>query len=172
METKTITCFWTFTLLFCCDASYWQYSIKVNLAVVRQLHVREGLASLDKLMGKVTASDEGDKSTTSLSHQRKLVTPLMLRKIKSTREKGELTQNKIMLWATFLLCFFGFMRSGKIFVRRGLGRKNHTSRVPGHCNWWLKQSKKNTSVLKQSKTDVFSQGTRVHISCTNDICGR
>ena len=38
----------------------------------------------------------------------------MLIRIRGTWGKGEIMHVKIMLWAAFLTCFFGFMRLGEI----------------------------------------------------------
>ena len=42
------------------------------------------------------------------------VTPEVLLRIKSTWEREGISTDRIMLWATFTTCFFGFMRSGEI----------------------------------------------------------
>ena len=66
-------------------------------------------------MGEVTASDEEDKDNSEhdlFTSTEETGYSINVTEDKSTWEKGELTQDKIMLWATFLLCFLGFIRSG------------------------------------------------------------
>ena len=155
MEIKTITHFRTFTMPFCCNASYWQYFSQLNLrAAVHQLHFREGLAPLDlsswARLQQVMRRIKITQSTTSPSRHRKPVTPLMLGKIKSTWEKGELTQDRIMFWAAFLLCrlLWVYEIMWNLLARWRLGRKDRRARVQRHCNWWRKQPKKDASVLR------------------------
>lgn len=77
--------------------------------------------------------------------------------------------NNIMLWAAFLICFYGFLRSGEITI------PNAASYDPSvHLNLAdiavdNQQSPNILQIkLKASKTDPFRQGIDIHIGKTNN----
>ena len=93
-------------------------SIKVYLAAIRQLHLREGQVAPDTgAMARLQQVLRGIKIAQSITRQpfqRKPISPDLLRDIKRAWEQTGLSQDRTMLWAAFLLCFFGFMRSGEL----------------------------------------------------------
>ena len=106
-------------------------SIKVYLAAIRQLHLREGQVAPDtgamaRLQQVLRASLRGIKIAQSITRQpfqRKPISPDLLRDIKRAWEQSGLSQDRTMLWAAFLLCFFGFMRSGELCTHAGEQRR-------------------------------------------------
>ena len=92
---------------------------KVYLAVVHQLHISQGLptppiagmAKLNQVLWGIRVCESqampGDRKRLSM-------TPDLLHRIKAHWEAEGITYDKIMLWAAFTTCFFGFLRSGEI----------------------------------------------------------
>ena len=80
--------------------------------------------------------------------------------------------DNIMLWSAFLLCFFGFLRSGEITI------PDASSYDPTvHLNFQdISIDNPNDPQIicvkiKASKTDPFRQGVNVHIGRTNNaVC--
>ena len=74
-----------------------------------------------------------------------------------------------MLWAAFLVCFFGFMRSGEICTQ-GENWDEEAAELAYH-NIAVDDLANPTRIqvrLKKSKTDVFRQGTVIHLGRTGD----
>ena len=144
-------------------------SIKVYLAAIRQLHLREGQVAPDTgAMARLQQVLRGIKIAQSITRQpfqRKPISP----DIKRAWEQSGLSQDRTMLWAAFLLCFFGFMRSGELCTHEennGEGAVElafHDVAVDNLANPTEIQVR-----LKRSKTDVFRQGTLIHIGRTDD----
>ena len=149
-------------------------SINVYLSGVRQLHLREGfrppctaeMAKLAQVMRGIKIS-QGNKRPSS--RQRLPITPVILRQIKTRWQQDPPSQDRIMLWAAFLTCFFGFFRSGEICA------------IPGEPS--LDFSVDSVSVdsisepriirigLAKSKTDPFREGAFITLPRTkNDLC--
>ena len=84
-------------------------SIKVYLAAIRQLHLREGQVAPDTgAMAHLQQVLRGIKIAQSITRQpfqRKPISPDLLRDIKRAWEQTGLSQDRTMLWAAFLLCF-------------------------------------------------------------------
>ena len=95
-------------------------SMKVYLSAVRQLHLQNGVQLPDiERMARLTQVLRGIRITQQASpqahlHQRLPISPSLLQRIKPMWEALPLTNDRIMLWAAFLMCFFSFMRSGEI----------------------------------------------------------
>ena len=92
-------------------------TIKVYLSATRQLHIAKGL--LEPRMEKMPRLSQvlrGVRTTqpTKSWFTRLLITLEILLRIKEGWEKKPLVQDKTMLWAAMLLCFFGFFCSGEI----------------------------------------------------------
>ena len=100
-------------------------TIRVYLAGVRQLHIREGLppppttamARLAQVLRGIKSS-QAKTELPSSRRQRLPITPQILRLVKTHWQQGPPSQDRIMLWAAFLTCFFGFFRSGEICTDR------------------------------------------------------
>ncbi len=96
------------------------------------------------------------------------VTPKVLLTIHNVPSQRPTDFNNIMLWATFLTCFFGFLRPGDITI------PSNTSYDPSlHLNFSDITLNSHTSPslvrisLKCSKTDPFRQGVKIHIGRTD-----
>ena len=61
-----------------------------------------------------TPSSASASALHNIQNLRLPITPGILLRIKEGWEKEPLVQDKTMLWAAMLLCFFGFFRSGEI----------------------------------------------------------
>ena len=74
-----------------------------------------------------------------------------------------------MLWAAFLTCFFGFMRSGEM-----CGQETQTGDQTADLTYHdvavddIANPRRIQLHLKKSKTDVFRQGASIHIGRTDD----
>ena len=92
-------------------------TIKAYLSATRQLHIAQGLPEprMEK-MPRLSQVLRGVRNTqpTKSRFTRRPITPGILLRIKEGWEKEPLVQDKTMLWAAMLLCFFGFFRSGEI----------------------------------------------------------
>ena len=74
-----------------------------------------------------------------------------------------------MLWAAFLTCFYGFMRSGELY-----GQESDSNDQTAYLNYEdvtvddITNPQRVKLLLRKSKTDVFRQGTTIHIGRTED----
>ena len=97
-------------------------TIKVYLAGVRQLHIRQGKTmpltdSMPRLNQVLRGIKICQSRTSAVRRQPRLpITPDALLKIKATWERQGIDTDKIMLWAAFTVAFFGFLRSGELCV--------------------------------------------------------
>ena len=97
------------------------------------------------------------------------VTPTILIQIYQILRQHPEDFDNIMLWSAFLLCFFGFLRSGEITI------PNTTSYDHAvHLNFSDIVADHNVPPnilqikLKASKTDPFHRGINIHIGRTNN----
>ena len=89
--------------------------IKVYLAGVRQLHIQEGLpppptsemAKLAQVLRSIRISQATSNQPAS-AKQRLPIAPEILQQVKAIWQQAPPSQDRIMLWAAFLTCFFGF----------------------------------------------------------------
>ena len=92
-------------------------TIKIYLSAVHQLYIEKGLPEprMEK-MSKLSHVLRGvcTMQPTNSRFTRLLITPGILLRIKKGWEREPLVQDKAMLWAALLLCYFGFFRSGEI----------------------------------------------------------
>ena len=101
--------------------------------------------------------------------QRLPVTIEVLRKIHSILSLDPNNFNNIMLWAAYLLSFFGFLRLGEVTIP---DQNSYDPQV--HLNFQDISADNPTlpSLLqiriKTSKTDPFCQGVRICVGKTND----
>jgi len=150
-------------------------TIKVYLAGVRQLHIRQGKTMpLTDSMPRLNQVLQGIKicqsRTSVVRRQPRLpITPDALLKIKATWERQGIDTDKIMLWAAFTVAF---LRSGELCVgvdgvfdpARDLTAQD--VQIDSVNNPQLLKIR-----LKQSKTDPFRVGADVFMSRThNKLC--
>ena len=153
-------------------------SIKVYLAGVRQLHIRRGVrmpATVD--MPRLNQVLRGIKICQSkaggTTRQPRLpVTPDTLQKIKIAWEQEGLDKDKIMLWAAFTTCFFGFMRSGEISLGNDSPFDPTRDLTPQDIEVDSVQDPRLVRLhLKHSKTDPFGEGSDIFVARTyNELC--
>ena len=151
-------------------------SIKVYLSAVRQLHVENGhqppdtgaMANLQQVLKGIRTAQSKDPQTAV--RQRHPITPDMLKRIKNNWETKVLSRDQIMLWAAFLTCFYGFMRSGELCGQELEDSQGQTADL----NYEdvavddISNPKRVQLLLRKSKTDIFRQGTLIHIGRTGD----
>lgn len=77
--------------------------------------------------------------------------------------------DNIMLWAAFLLCFFGFLRSGEITIPN---QQSYDASVHLNFSDIATDNSVPPSIIqvkiKASKTDPFRHGTLIHIGRSNN----
>ena len=154
-------------------------TIKVYLAGVRQLHVSGGypppntaeMAKLAQVMRGIKISQAVSNGTTTARH-RLPITPEILRQIKAQWQREPQSQDKVMLWAAFLTCFFGFFRSGEICASQAdtvdpaADLSVDDVKVDSISNPRRIQIR-----LQSSKTDPFKEGATINIPRTeDDLC--
>ena len=98
-------------------------TIKVYLSAVRQLHLARGhnppdtseMPRLQQVIRGIRISQAQQPHRTQ--RQRLPITPTILSDIYGQWQKQPLSKDRIMLWAAFTTCFYGFMRSGEICAK-------------------------------------------------------
>ena len=108
----------------------------------------------------------------SPQHQRLPVTPTILHKIHQVLLRKPNDFNNIMLWSAFLLCFFGFLRSGEITIPDASA---YDPSVHLNFNDIAADNPNSPKILririKASKNDPFRQGVNIHIGrADNPLC--
>ena len=100
------------------------------------------------------------------------MTPELLTRIKLVLAKEPHDPNHVMLWAAALLCFFGFLRAGKVTVPT-----DTTYDEGAHLNFLdvAVDSYENPQVMKvrikASKTDPFRMGVDIFLGRTHkELC--
>jgi len=145
-------------------------NISYNTMGVRQLHIlqEERMPAIGDML-RFNQVLKGIKICPVLRH-RYPITPDALRRIKAAWEKEGLNQDKLMLWKTFTICFFGFLRSGEICSGAD-GLFDPTSDLmPQEIEI---DSIENPHIrLKHSKTDLFrEEGSDIFVSrMQNELC--
>ena len=100
------------------------------------------------------------------------ISPPLLRKIKAAWEKSALSVDRIMLWAAFLTCYFGFMRSGELCSSDSLKfLPSSELSINDVCVDNLRDPQWVRMHLKCSTTDPFGEGASIFILRTcDDLC--
>ena len=149
-------------------------TIKVYISATRQLQISkglpdprvEGMAKLAQVLKGVRSSSTGFSKFVRLP-----ITPKILSRIKQTWEAEGLNNDRTMVWAAMLLCFFGFFRSGEICAPSpGLFDANvHLSFADITVVVDSTGNPKQLQVrLKRSKTDQLGEGTTVCVGKTGE----
>ena len=101
-----------------------------------------------------------------------LVTPEILRKIRQAWEQEGLNNDKIMLWAAFLLAFYCFLRSGELCVAMGKAFHEHRDFTPQGIAIDNMSNPRMLKVhIKCLKTDPFKVGLDIFIArMKDDLC--
>ena len=153
-------------------------SLRVYLSAVRQLHLQQGcsppavgdMPRLQQVLRGIKISQAKAPNSPSLQRTRLPITPTLLRNIRHSWMASPLDQDKVMLWAAFTTCFFGFMRSGELCIQDTTRGFDETSDLT--FNDVAVDDFPNPSVirihLKTSKTDPFRQGAHIFLGRTRD----
>jgi len=150
-------------------------TIKVYLAGVRQLHVKRrehmplfnSMPCLNQVLRGIKIRQS--KSSTTNHQPRLPITPEALLRIKNTWEREGLDNDKVMLWAAFTTCFFGFLRSGEVGLETNGAFDPTRDLTPQDVEVDnLDHPKLLKLHLKHSKTDPYSEGSDIFIARTND----
>ena len=149
-------------------------TIKSYLAAVHydQLCLRLGDPNIHQMPQLEYVMKGIKRSTAESTGTRLLVIPQMLRVMKRVwRGRGNQHDNKL-LWAASCLCFFDYLRSGKVVMpsEGDYDPEVHLCyqdvRVDNYQNPGYLQVR-----LKESKTDPFRQGVNVYVRATHsELC--
>lgn len=98
------------------------------------------------------------------------VTPYILSKVYSILQLNPHSFDNIMLWAAFVLCFFGFLRSGEVTIPNASAYDSsaHLSFSDIAVNSSMSPSVIQVT-LKASKTDPFRKGVTIYIGKTDNF---
>ena len=144
-------------------------TIKLYLAAVRNLHITAGYR--DPLKGKLLLY----KVLRGILHyqgeqriRRQPVTPQVLSAIRPVLQSWLSPRDFSMIWATFNLAFFAFLRCSEFTYNNVLKFRPRfdlsTDCVAFHPT--LACPQRMTVPLKWSKTDVYRRGQSITIACT------
>ena len=147
-------------------------TVKVYLSATHQLHIEKGLPDPGiENMAKLSQVLRGIRSTQSgkSNFVRRPITPGMLVQIKNAWEEEGPDDNKLMLWAAMLLCFFGFFRSGEICAPPPGCFDSHAHLTFADVSVDSFSNPQQLHVhLKRSKTDQMGKGTLICIGRTGE----
>ena len=145
-------------------------SIKVYLSAVRQLHIARGLpdpgrrsmAKLSQVLRGIQTSQPGQPKFVRLP-----ITPAILSRIKETWDAEGANNDRVMLWAAMLLCFFGFFRSGEVCSPplELFDKTSHLAFTNVSVDS-ISNPQQLSIQLKRSKTDPFGKGVQVCVGKT------
>ena len=156
---------------------YKYQTIKCYLSGIRfyrilQSHADPFIKNMPKLHYVLRGIKSEQAKKNSPQQKRLPVTPTILHKIHQVLIRNPSNFDNIMLWSTFLFCFFGFLRSGEMTI------PDASSYDPSvHLNFNDIAADNPTSPkilqirIQASKTDPFRQGVNIHIGRTdNSLC--
>ena len=147
-------------------------TIKCYLSGIRFFHIHQAhpnpfLKDMPRLHYVLRGVKSEEAKNNRPSQQRLPVTPQILMQIQQILSHRD-SFDHIMLWAAFLVCFFGFLRSGEITI------PDSSAYDPSVHLSFSDISIDNIAEpniirirLKTSKTDPFRQGVDIHIGKTN-----
>ena len=152
-------------------------TIKVYLSGVRQLHVREGrppppTTGMARLMQVLRGIKISQAASNRPARQRSPITPEILRQVKARWQQEPPSQDRIMLWAAFLTCFFGFFRSGEICSNQADMFNPATDLSVDSVTIDSVRNPRLVRIrLQISKTDPFREGAIITLPRTeDDLC--
>lgn len=153
-------------------------SLSVYLSAVRQLHLQHGflppavgnMPRLQQVLRGIRISQARSPNQSFLQKDRLPITPILLRNIRLSWSGHQLDQDKVMLWAAFTTCFFGFMRSGELCIQNTAKGFDETTDLTFNdvaVNDYQYPSFLRIH-LKTSKTDPFGRGSYIVLGKTGD----
>ena len=156
-------------------------TIKVYLSAVRQFHVQQAhsppdISQIPRLQQVLQGIKISGASSPAVNNrpERLSITPSILHAIKTLWELQPLTTDRIMLWAAFTTCFFGFMRSGELCSDSHNDDSARATADLGFDDVAVDSYQTPSLIhihLKTSKTDPFYSGTDILIAATkDDLC--
>lgn len=153
-------------------------SIKVYLSAVRSLHVHAGLHNelAEQLTPRLQMVLKGIKRERARSANpdsaRLPITVEIMEKIKQVLARDPTKYNNIMLWAACCLAFFGFLRCSEFTIPNQTGYDQGAHLSVGDVATDSRFSPTMIIVnIKQSKTDPFRQGIKLHLGKTGQkVC--
>ena len=152
-------------------------TIKVYLSGVRQLHVREGRPSppttgMARLMQVLRGIKISQAASNRPARQRSPITPEILRQVKARWQQEPPSQDRIVLWAAFLTCFFSFFRSGEICSNQAdMFNPASDLSVDSVTIDSVRNPRLARIRLQISKTDPFREGAIITLPRTeDDLC--
>ena len=154
-------------------------TIKVYLSGVRQLHIQDGLpppptTAMPKLAQvlKGIKTSQAETQPQSSWTQCLPITPEILCRIKAYWQQDPPSQDRIMLWAAFLTCFFGFFQSGEICTEKSESfdpsaelsvESVKVDNIVGPQVVWI--------WLSKSKSDQVKEGATINLlRMSDDLC--
>ena len=147
-------------------------TIKSYLSGIRFFHIlRAGsnpfLTDMPRLHYVLRGIKSEEAKDVRPSRQRLPVTPEVLLKIRQVLLTHHSDFDYIMLWAGFLICFFGFLRSGEITIPNAAAYDPAVHLNFSDISFDNASSPNIVQIrLKCSKTDPFRQGVNVHVGKT------
>ena len=152
-------------------------TIKVYLSGVHQLHVREGrppppTTGMARFMQVLRGIKISQAASNRPARQRSPITPEILRQVKARWQQEPPFQNRIMLWAAFLTCFFGILRSGEICSNQAdMFNPASDLSVDSVTIDSVRNPRLARIRLQISKTDPFREGAIITLPRTeDDLC--
>ncbi len=145
-------------------------TIRLYLAALRYLQIAKGLPDPNLMSNpylQLVLRGIQRSSTGQPRPKRLPITPLILQQLHSLWSTQPIAYDKVMLWATCCLGFFGFMRSGE-FTCPSLAAFETSMLTPADV---VVDSRLNPTYLsihlRRSKTDQFGTGTTIVLGRTN-----
>ena len=152
-------------------------TIKVYLSAVRQLHLSRNhsppdIASMPCLQQVIRGIRISQAGLHSGKASRLPITPAILQSIRTQWQGEPLNQDRIMLWAAFTTCFFGFLRAGEICTKNP--QQFNPSAELAFQDVAVDDIRNPQAIkmtIKASKTDPFREGVDIQFQRTNnDLC--
>lgn len=150
-----------------------EYTIKVYLAAIQNLHVEFNCNLNFADMPRLQNTLRGIKRTLGLSRRNRLpITLFILESIfKLLTPSHCLDIDTVMLWAAFSLAFFGFLRCSELTCNGQFDRNVHLTREDFAFFPNIVSPQHMTVRIKKSKTDPFRQTSTITIaSSRSNVC--
>ena len=149
------------------------HTIKVYLAAIQNLHVEFNCALNFAAMPRLQNTMRGIKRSLGLTRRdRQPITLFILERIFHSLSPDRSSDiDTVMLWASFTLAFFGFMRCSELTCNGPFDHSVHLTR--GDVTFFpnISHPQHMQVRLKKSKTDPFRQSTVITIAKSNSsVC--